>query len=577
VHGPPKNRDNKAPTISDPIHWVSAEQFKAFAKNYGDAEKIISDNVDINYVHQALSQPNDIPADILISYSDLKAKEDQVKKESTSDDKESSSITTVKESATSRASTRSKTKALLTLTSQSNITNTMSLEDLNAQLLSSRLSEAVKAQSVLKTYTQALSLRLHEAIQGKLRTKMQETPEYRKAFESNDLLNMWRILKQTCFAGFTDEAIQRFQAQFLKLKQQPYESFHTYYLNFQSQLAFLGQLLPDDYPCEANKLTALFIEGLDDTTYKRTRDQLYLTRESNLDSRWSFPQDWEQAATYFRDMPADPLATPPPTPGTPTETPTEGTTNVATTSMANASIKTPNQDGRSKTPRRKTPLNAETSDNDYNFSYTGNDGRQHIMPNFILPTIQTMDVVYLKLSASNLPMTISPNAVRQLYKALIKCNFVSLVLTNYVDIKINNSNHRCNVITKVATNAALTVDLDVDSDNPTDRYEYFDIDSVDLTDPRGRNTNLNTSSFYLHAFLNTNLSSTIIFDPGATHSLVNDLSLLSNIKNIPAISINGVGGSVDITRQGTFSIFGPAYYLSRGQLNIATSVNQNGL
>jgi hypothetical protein len=51
--------------------------------------------------------------------------------------------------------------------------------------------------------------------------------------------------------------------------------------------------------------------------------------------------------------------------------------------MANASIKTPNQDGRSKTPRRKTPLNAETSDNDYNFSYTGNDGRQHIMPNFI--------------------------------------------------------------------------------------------------------------------------------------------------------------------------------------------------
>ena len=125
----------------------------------------------------------------------------------------------------------------------------MSLEDLNAQLLllSSRLSQAVKAQSILKTYTQALSLRLHEAIQGKLRTKMQETPEYRKAFETNDLLNMWRILKQTCFAGFTDEAIQRFQAQFLKLKQQPYESFHTYYLNFQSQLAFLGQLLPKHY------------------------------------------------------------------------------------------------------------------------------------------------------------------------------------------------------------------------------------------------------------------------------------------------------------------------------------------
>ncbi len=50
-----------------------------------------------------------------------------MKKESTVDDEESTSITTVKESATGRASTRSKTKALLTLTSQSHVTNTMSL------------------------------------------------------------------------------------------------------------------------------------------------------------------------------------------------------------------------------------------------------------------------------------------------------------------------------------------------------------------------------------------------------------------------------------------------------------------
>ena len=34
-------------------------------------------------------------------------------------------------------------------------------------------------------------------------------------------------------------------------------------------------------------------------------------------------------------------------------------------------------------PRRKTPLNADTNESDTNFSYTGNDGRRHIMPNFI--------------------------------------------------------------------------------------------------------------------------------------------------------------------------------------------------
>ena len=248
MHGPPKNRDSKAPTISDQTNWVSFdEQFKAFAKNYGDAEKIISDEVEINYVHNALSQPNDIPSSLLLSYTQVAIEKDiQILKKETSSSEENLAT----EGATTRSRQKAKTLATSTY-SHPNITNTISLEDLNVQLLSSRLNEAIKAQSTLKTYTQALSLRLHEAIQGKLRTKMQETPTYRKAFEDNDLLNMWKILKQTCFAGFTDEAIQRFQAKFLKLKQESYESFHTYYLNFQSQLAFLGQLLPDEYPGDA--------------------------------------------------------------------------------------------------------------------------------------------------------------------------------------------------------------------------------------------------------------------------------------------------------------------------------------
>jgi hypothetical protein len=46
-------------------------------------------------------------------------------------------------------------------------------------------------------------------------------------------------------------------------------------------------------------------------------------------------------------------------------------------------MKTPQQDNRARTPRRKTPLNADTNESETNFSYTGNDGRQHIMPNFI--------------------------------------------------------------------------------------------------------------------------------------------------------------------------------------------------
>ncbi len=219
MHGPPKNRESKAPTISDPTHWVTfAEQFKAYAKNYGDAEKIISDEVEINYVHHALSQPNDIPSSLLLSYSQVAIDKDiQLLKKETP----SSEEYPAQEEATTRSRQKSKLSAISSNT-HPNITNTISLEDLNAQLLSSRLNEAIKAQSTLKTFTQALSLRLHEVIQGRLLTKMQETPTYRKAFVDNDLLNMWKILKQTCFAGFTDEAIQRFQSKFLKLKQESF-------------------------------------------------------------------------------------------------------------------------------------------------------------------------------------------------------------------------------------------------------------------------------------------------------------------------------------------------------------------
>ncbi len=113
------------------------------------------------------------------------------------------------------------------------------------------------------------------------------------------------------------------------------------------------------------------------------------------------------------------------------------------------------------------------------------------------------------------------------------------------------------------------VDMDNDSDHPTDHYDYFDIDSVNITDlPSDRNSSLNTSSFYLNYFINTVTTSAIIFDPGATHSIVNDFSYLTNPKPIKPIKLNGVGGPVYIRTQGTFSVFGPAYYLPNLGLNL---------
>ena len=48
-----------------------------------------------------------------------------------------------------------------------------------------------------------------------------QMPAYREAYEQTKLLPMWRILKQVCMAGFTIESLQRYAAQFAKLKQKP--------------------------------------------------------------------------------------------------------------------------------------------------------------------------------------------------------------------------------------------------------------------------------------------------------------------------------------------------------------------
>ena len=220
----------------------------------------------------------------------------------------------------------------------------------------------------------------------------------------------------------------------------------------------------------------MFIEGLDDSTYKRTRDQLYLTKESNLDTRWSFPQDWEQAATYFRDMPPDPLATPPKTPATPSDTVPDSTINSVNNAVANTSLKTPNQDSRPRTPRRKIPLNAESNESETNFSYTGNDGRQHIMPNFIPTYNQESGRKYskqerIKLAndhfAKRSPTTTQAQDFNQR-------QLRPLPLQGYIP---NHQPPNRRYHQGRYQRRAHYVDLDIDSDNPTDRFEYYDIDT----------------------------------------------------------------------------------------------------
>ena len=100
----------------------------------------------------------------------------------------------------------------------------------------------MSAQQTMTEHQRALVVVLHSCLELDMKNKMWQTPAYREAYEQTRLLPMRRIPKQVCLAGFTEESLQRYAAQFAKLKQQSSESFNTYYMNFKSKLEFLGKM-----------------------------------------------------------------------------------------------------------------------------------------------------------------------------------------------------------------------------------------------------------------------------------------------------------------------------------------------
>ena len=102
------------------------------------------------------------------------------------------------------------------------------------KLVETKLQQAISAQHTMVEHQRALVVVLHSCLELDMKNKMWQTPAYREAYEQTKLLPMWRILKQVCMAGFIMESLQRYAAQFAKLKQQPMEAFNTYYIEFKS-------------------------------------------------------------------------------------------------------------------------------------------------------------------------------------------------------------------------------------------------------------------------------------------------------------------------------------------------------
>ena len=377
LYGTPKFTPVKPPKLRNTSDWVYfAVNILEFAKSYGDVEEVLTSDQEIDYIQRVLANPidyNTYGVEEADDDSDKDIKDEDVEK---------------LETRTTRAQLKKIKKKVQTFLPPSMSAIKLSKE-MKDKLVESKLQQAISAQQNMTEHQRALVVVLHSCLELDMKNKMWQTPAYREAYEQTRLLHMWRILKQVCLAGFTEESLQRYAAQFAKLKQQSSESFNTYYINFKSKLEFLGSVLPREVPHQS-QLTALFIEGLDDARYGTLREALYQTKESNLTATWAFPETWNDAATYFKTLAPDPQITPYPTTSTigPTvTTPTsDGVTMAVTPMTTRAYNKTSDSTSRQPTPRKKILLNVEQhniSDADSEFSYTGVDGRKHIMPRWI--------------------------------------------------------------------------------------------------------------------------------------------------------------------------------------------------
>jgi len=286
LYGTPKFTPVKPPKLKDASDWVYfAVKFLEFAKSYGDVEEVLNNDQEIDYLQRVLATPIDYTAyggDSLDEDSDKDIKEET---------QDSERITEAK----TRAQIKKIKKKVQTFMPTSLLPIKLS-KDIRDKLIETKLQQAITAQQTMVEHQRALVVVLHACLELDMKNKMWQTPAYREAYEQTKLQPMWRILKQVCLAGFTTESLQRYAAQFAKLKQKPMEAFNTYYIDFKSKLEFLGSVLPTEVPHQS-QLTALFIEGLDDTRYGTLREALYKTKESNLTSTWAFPETWNDAAT----------------------------------------------------------------------------------------------------------------------------------------------------------------------------------------------------------------------------------------------------------------------------------------
>ena len=395
-----------------------------------------------------------------------------------------------------------------------------------------RIRSAVTKQEELDRHEQAFVQLIDSCLEGSIKADMLTHTAYQDAYMCSDLVEQWKELKNYSRAGNTANLKAKLELNFYKLIQQKGQSFEDYVIEFESRL---NHLLENKVEISESKLRDVFISGLSDIQFGEYRDGMELRREQlhSMDMEdEEYPKTWVMAKERFRTVARS-----------------TSTRNDASNkpSMSALVVESDIQD----MVRRTLVALSMESGNPIPHAYSASLStpfEERGKKGSPVRNTKTKETDYLSQTYKNLKgewVKIPPEVPVQEWDALGKMRYISLQQRQVM--ALTREKRKANYVKW--------------KQDQTQRGNDSHVLYADLPDDGTEDDNLITEDAYVEVYILEKAKYAageyLIFDPGATDSVITQRNLLSVIHPIKHARIKGVGGDIIMKEEGTMGIYGP--------------------
>jgi len=391
----------------------------------------------------------------------------------------------------------------------------------------------------LNRYKQEFCMFLRESLGPDILAEIKIKQEWIEGYPRNNVTMLWKLIKSYCLSESNLVSITNLKTTFTKLTQEKNQSLIEYSEVFSARLL---HLIEHGVSYKADELTEIFIEGITDPVLVKERENLKIMVEQQkiLGAPEFWPTSWTKARAYFllKEVKDSKV----PKSNTSLFRPTSTVLN-ATFSDANKEEYVNGERGYVAFKDLRTDYKRQT--------YTMSNGSISVIPDFI--PVYAVDATGKQvIYAANERQRNASNREKFLRHMTESNSFMSPTEKLHWETIVNGKNIHI---------------LNLQSE------------SGGLTDSLG---NIITSDIYSQRVICAISSNKlwakdhVIYDPGATDSVVSNPSLLTNIRNIHPVWMTGIGGSQLVSQSGTMGPFGDTYYSPNSTYNIISQRKVKG-